>query len=571
MGTRYLVAFLWIAFLARGAFYCGLLPLWEGFDEWAHFAVVQNMATRNVWSVDRLDPVSLEVLESLRLAPKPWSVERDAAADSIFYDDFWRLPAPERLSIEARLRSLPAERSREFPDSGVRAYEAQQAPLDYWLLSLAYRPVAGLPLLTRVWLLRLVALALASFTVPLAFLLARRVFASDALAAGVTAIVVSMPGPMMLCSRIGNDGLAATLGTLCLVLMLECGDSKAPRWMAPLLGAAFGLALLTKAYFLALVPALLVYAAYALIRGRARRAAIAIRWLSAFSTAALVAGWWYWQTWRATGSLSGEQLEAAARRSASLSTILGMLGSIHWRVPVDFAFVTHVWVGNWSFLVVRSWMYHLLAWIAAAAAVGVLVRMVRSGPHRRSDILGLVLAYGAMLSALAYHLLMTFAATGKAATLGYYLYGMIAAEAVLATVGLATLVPRRAEAFVAPGLALLFAALDIYGTQFYLLPYYTGTIVHSAAGKLGTAHIGDLLRNAGLILERTAENKASALTPTSILLLWMLYLAATVAVVVCAFYSRQQTAVALPDIVDRAWQKSTPGGPRKPTTGRECR
>ena len=538
MGTRKLVAFLWIAFLARGVFYCSLLPLWEGFDEWAHFAVVQSMATRNAWSVDRQDPVSREVLESLRLAPRPWGESRDAAAYSLPQDDFWRLPASERLSIESRLRSLSPEWSRQYPASGVRAYEAQQAPLYYWLLSLAYRPMAGIPLLSRVWLLRLITLALASLTVPLTFVVARRVLASDALAIGVTALVVSMPGLMMLCCRIGNDGLALPLGTLCLLLMLECADSKAPRRIAPLLGAALGCALLTKAYFLALVPVLLVYAAYASIRSQEPRAAVARGWASALSIAALAAGWWYWLTWRATGSLSGEQLEAAAGRSAPLSAILGMVGSIHWRVPADFAFVTYIWVGNWSFLVVRSWMYHLLGWIAVAAAVGVVVRLVRPGPHRRSDLVGLALAFVAMLFALAYHMVMTFAATGHAATLAYYLYGVIAAEAVLATVGLAAILPRRCEAFVAPSLALLFAALDVYGTQFYLAPYYTGAIVHSAAGKLETAHIGDLLRNAGLILERTVENKASVLTSGSMLFVWALYLAATVAVVVCAFWFR---------------------------------
>jgi len=539
MGSRKLVAFLWIAFLARGVFYCSLLPLWEGFDEWAHFAVVQNMATRNARSVDRQDPVSREVLESLRLAPRPWGESRDAAAHSVPYDDFWRLPASDRLSIEARLRSLPPEWSRQVPASGVRAYEAQQAPLYYWLLSLAYRPMAGLPLLSRVWLLRLITLAFASFTVPLTFVLARRVLASDALAVGVTAIVVSMPGLMMLCCRIGNDGLAVPLGTLCLLLMLECADSKAPRRIAPLLGAALGCALLTKAYFLALLPALLIYAAYASIRSQAPRAAVARGWASAFSIAALVADWWYWLTWRATGSLSGEQLEAAAGRNAPLSAILGMVVSIHWRVPADFAFVTFIWVGNWSFLVVRGWMYHLLGWIAAAAAVGVVVRVVRPGPYRRSDLVGLVLVFVAMLSALAYHMVTTFAATGQAGTLGHYLYGVIAAEAVLAAAGLAAILPRRSEPFVAPGLALLFAALDVYGTQFYLAPYYTGMIVHSAAGKLETAHAGDLLRNAGLILERAAENKADMLTPGSMFSLWMLYFAATVAVVVCAFWFRR--------------------------------
>jgi 4-amino-4-deoxy-L-arabinose transferase-like glycosyltransferase len=536
--TRNIVAFLWIAFLVRGAFYCSLLPLWEGFDEWAHFGVVQNMATRGVWSPDRRDLVSREVLESLRLAPQPWGAHRDTIADGIPHDVFWRLPTPRRLSLEARLRSLPAEWSRQYPDSGVHVYEAQQAPLYYWLLSLVYRLVSALQLLSRVWLLRLVTLAFASFTVPLTFLLARRVCGGDALAVGVTAIVVSMPAFTMICCRIGNDALAAALGSLCLLLALECGDSHAPRAVAALFGAAFGLALLTKAYFLALLPALLVYAAYTSIRSRGRRAAVAIRWACAFAIAASISAWWYWQTWRATGSFSGEQIEAAGLHHTILPAIPGMLRSIQWRVAADLAFTTHVWVGNWSFLVVRSWMYHLVGWVAAAAALGVLIRMVRPGPPRRPDLLGLVLAYLAMLFALAFHAVTTFAAMGTGATLSYYLYGVVAAEAVLATVGLAAIVPRRCAAFVAPCLALLFAALDVYGAQFYLVPYYTGMIVHSEAGKLETAHIGNLLGNTGRIFGRAAENKAGVLVPGSMIFLWMLYLVATVAVVVCAFRFR---------------------------------
>jgi 4-amino-4-deoxy-L-arabinose transferase-like glycosyltransferase len=538
LATRWrLVALLWVAFLVRGAFYSSVLPLWEGFDEWAHFAVAQHMATRGVWHADRKDPVSPEVLESLRLAPEPWDLRQ---AGRLPHDEFWRLPEERRLSLEASLRSLAPQWSRPVPEGGPRVYEAQQAPLYYWLLSLVYRMVAGFQLLDRVWLLRLVTVAIASFTVPLTFLLARRVSVSDTLAAGAAAVVVLMPGLMMLCCRIGNEALAATLGALCLLLMLECGDANAPRGRVALFGAAFGLALLTKATFLALVPAVLVYAAYTAIRSPGRRAAVALRWAGALSIAALMAGWWYWQTWRATGSFSGEQNEAAALHGTALPAMLEMLRSIHWRVAADFAFVTHVWVGNWSFLVVRAWMYHLLGWVALAAALGVLVRLFRPGPLRRSDVVGLALAYLATLAALAYHVLMTFAATGQGATLGYYLDGVIAAEAVLLVVGLAALLPRRGEAFVGPGLALLFAALDVYGMHFYLIPYYTGMIAHSPAGKLETAHIGTLLGNAARILGRMTENKAGALVPASMLLLWMLYLAATVSVVI---YSRQKTAV----------------------------
>ena len=43
-GLRRTLVFVWLCFLARGVFYCVSLPLWEGFDEYAHFARVQHVA-----------------------------------------------------------------------------------------------------------------------------------------------------------------------------------------------------------------------------------------------------------------------------------------------------------------------------------------------------------------------------------------------------------------------------------------------------------------------------------------------------------------------------------------------
>ena len=53
--------------------YSSLLPLWEGFDEWAHYAAVQNKAAK----------VSREVQASLDLAPMHWQ------ATGIKHDDYW--------------------------------------------------------------------------------------------------------------------------------------------------------------------------------------------------------------------------------------------------------------------------------------------------------------------------------------------------------------------------------------------------------------------------------------------------------------------------------------------------
>ena len=68
------LACIWILFLVRGLFYVSFVPLWEGFDEWAHYAVLQNIATSGHLLIGTADPVSREVQASLQLAPLPWQV-----------------------------------------------------------------------------------------------------------------------------------------------------------------------------------------------------------------------------------------------------------------------------------------------------------------------------------------------------------------------------------------------------------------------------------------------------------------------------------------------------------------
>src|ERR1051326_6735464 len=71
MQHQFLIFVLWLCFLIRGVFYCSVLPLWDGFDEWAHFAVADYMsATRNAL-VDRDMRVSKEINLSLQLVPLP--------------------------------------------------------------------------------------------------------------------------------------------------------------------------------------------------------------------------------------------------------------------------------------------------------------------------------------------------------------------------------------------------------------------------------------------------------------------------------------------------------------------
>src|ERR1700733_7315204 len=82
---------LWLCFVVRGVFYSSVLPLWEGFDEWAHFAVAQNMAISGRAVIDRHAAVSQEVNTSLQLVPLPRGMTR-IVSPSVTRDAYWQLP-----------------------------------------------------------------------------------------------------------------------------------------------------------------------------------------------------------------------------------------------------------------------------------------------------------------------------------------------------------------------------------------------------------------------------------------------------------------------------------------------
>src|SRR5262249_9868531 len=213
--ARRWLGFLWLIFLLRGLFYVSFVPLWEGFDEWSHYAVAQNMATSGRLLIGANDPVSREVQASLDLAPMHWQFA------GLKHDGYWRLPEAERGERGRKLQSLPPQWQREPAKNGEHAYEAQQAPLYYWLLAPAYRLTAGLPLPARVWLLRLLSLLAASWVIPVSFLAARKVFADDRRALGVAALIAAFPELMMTVCHIGNDCLAVAMGSLFLLALLE--------------------------------------------------------------------------------------------------------------------------------------------------------------------------------------------------------------------------------------------------------------------------------------------------------------------------------------------------------------
>ena len=149
------------------------LPFWEGYDEWAHFAFVQYVVSHGGLPDPINSRVSREVQESMRVLPLPWP---RAPKEGLTHDEYWKLAPEQRASLQSRLRGAAARVGKPARDRAGPIYEGQHPPLYYWLMSPFLRLAGGASLPERVMLLRWLSVLIASFVVPLGFLIARRIF-----------------------------------------------------------------------------------------------------------------------------------------------------------------------------------------------------------------------------------------------------------------------------------------------------------------------------------------------------------------------------------------------------------
>lgn len=490
------IAVLWACCAARLLFYASMLPLWEGFDEWAHFAVVRATA-RGALIAGSGTRIARDIQASLETAPLPWA-QRNLPPPSLTHDDFWRLSESARAARLAVFRSIPPAWANQ--PGALPAYETQQPPLYYWLMAPAMAAMRGWSLADQVMVLRWIGALLASLTIPLVYAIGCRALESEPLGLAAAAIVGLMPGFAIDVARVGNDGVAVLLYAALIRLGLEWIDRRrGALWI----GIVLGLGLLAKAYFLTAIPA--VAALVLLRRGRC--------WGLA---AAGIGAWWYARNLAVHGSLSG-LMESAM--PASGAGMWRRVFEISWPRAIDSALFAHIYTGGWSMLTVRGWMYHVFYAAAAIAAIG-LLRVLR-----RPAILWLLAIYLAYWAGALYDILLLFVTRGVATSMGYYLYSVVAAEAPLALAGFG-----RCAAAV---FAALFAALDLYTVHAVAIPYYTGMIRHKAGNALAAVHAGDYgALGFGGIAGRL-ELFHGSLTPHAMLvLLWIAYLAATVILLV---------------------------------------
>ena len=537
--TKRLLLLLWAAFIIRGLWYSAAMPIWEGYDEPYHFAYLQHLAAGGLSPGTAV--VSLEVQHSLHLLPLAWELYlQHPPPPLITYDSFWQLPATDRELLISGIRRLSPGEGNEPATEGIPNYEFQQMPLYYWFFSIPMGLMGRTSLLSRVIALRILSVLLASIAVPLAFKVARQVLGEEGKALGVTALLVLLPELMVNLARVGNESLALVLMTLALVYALKTVEQP-ERWSAWIaLGLALGLGLLTKAYFLVTLPALVLIALYLIWTSlsshgwKRQTIRVTLRACAAVGIILAVAGRWYWHVHVRTGSWSG-QADDAALHNIALAQKLIAIPSVNWKSGAISILLSHIWFGGWSFLRLPVGWYLLAAVPIAVGVSGVGVRWMReragAGPDsQRPQILVLGALYLCFWVGLAYHVLITFMNTGVSASTGWYLYCLVVAELVLLVWGLEAFFQTK---FLLLALCLEVAVMDLYGMHALMLPYYVGLSAHM--GKQVPTALASTLSHLPTVFARLAINKPDWLSTPVLVILWFLYLGATVGgLLICA-------------------------------------
>jgi len=503
------IALILAAFFALGIAYDVATPLFEKPDEIWHYPYVkyladgQGLPTRDLTQAQPLmrQESTQPPLYYVTAALATFWIEDDDWQDLVWLNPFWGYNAPGTVN-DNKNRVFHTDRER-FPYRGA---------------VLAVRTA------------RLVSVIWGAITVLATYLIALELFPKRRpFAAGAAALVAFNPQFIFISSAVSNDSAVSALCTLALWLMLRLVRRGVSTRRLVWLGLTVGLALITKASALALLPVAVVAIAITAwskgsgwtspSRSQSLTADCQIRRQPAgsddpaganrdvlflkgciivFCVAAIVAGWWYVLNWQLHGDPLGlwvhQEIVGPGRPALTLAEW------IHEFSQMELSF----WAAfGWGNVHAHPWIYTVLRVAVRLGALGLLIliirnkakltdvslRVKRSNPQLsrglfrrfapRNDTwpgLALLMLWSLLVfAALLRWLQWVFAPSGR------HLFPAISSVAILLLLGLLQLVPRRLRGQATALLAGAMLVFAIICPLAYIAPAYAKPPVLSEA------------------------------------------------------------------------------------------
>lgn len=502
--------------ILNSVLYVSLLPLWDGFDEPFHYAYVQALSHGCGLPVLGRTTIFEEIWQSLAIAPGSYAVKKNLPVVTTFQQWFNLEPA-DRARLRGQLESLRP--GTGCASVGPLNYEAQQAPLAYALLAVPDYLLMRLPLLDRVWWLRLLCAIAASVATALAaFRLARQLKLREEFAAAAVFVVLSWQMFYAAAAHVANDWLAIPLAVLLVSAAIEAWERPGFRTAAAL-ALTLGAGLLTKAYFLSFVPLAVGLVAWLLCKRR-------LRWVGAAGFATLLlatAGPWYARNLALYGNLSGMQITV---QHGSFRELAYAAMHLPWGSLVLPTARGSLWTGNNSFTAFSAITIGVMLAAIAAAAILYVVGARRNSPSAAERVA--LAALSCFVAGLAFSAAATFCCStgGPVVIFPWYVQPLVPILICVLFLGLARArLPGRIVGIAFMGLwAYVISATYVAK----LIPFYSGYTGRAEVVRIIRWYLGSFaalrealentaMRGPGLLFGLTAAVVACAVTLAAVL------------------------------------------------------
>lgn len=416
----FLPLYILILFLI-GLGYLAILPVFEGFDETAHYSSIRQIADTGTIPIYGASYLDQEV--SGYQGPFPYGSLAPPFDEGMTYSKFF--VQPQLLEHYLQAYRQPSETS--FRPSQVQNWQAQHPPLYYVLLAPLEKVLEKFSFVTRIFLLRLASFLLALAGVVLGLLACinpNKPLRDDPAVVGFVLYPLVLPMFFPEFTRIGNDSLCLFLVGVVAFLLSKWLKDENDKKLSLAIGVVLGLGLITKAFFLPISVALGVFLLVRIYRDKNQPVTRFKRWrnlIVILLPAILIGGGWYVYKFMVFGTLIG------SADSIHLANQGGMLANLKQNFSLyavvrglAVTLVSYSWGGTWSLARLPS-LLHIPLLLLAAWGFGAFVMRVKRLPF--TDLAWLpVILFCAFGSGFFYHVILSVAINGNGNTPGWYLH-----------------------------------------------------------------------------------------------------------------------------------------------------
>ena len=372
--NRVYVYFGLILFLI-GIFNFSITPVFEGFDENAHFSSIRQVFYYK--EIPLKDNSYIDQSIEDYKGPQAYSSGNPPYDSFRTYKNFF---SNEYLYSNYESNYRADAFSSNFYPSLIKNWESQHPPLYYLLMAPALTMLSNHSLVPQIFFLRLISYSLALLGIFFGMLAVLRRASlgiestKDSLAMIVGFIIYPLALPMFFpeFSRIGNDSLCLFLVGLLAYFLGKTKLDEINKIDSISIGIILGLGLLTKALFIPIAGAIALYFLLNVIQKFKRGDHdLLIKTTLLFSVALFIGSSWYLYNFMTTGNFIGSNISTQLSQQGGFwANIFNTFNFVTFIRGLATTLVTFIWGGTWSLAHLPYFLYlpsiALILWLLFA-------------------------------------------------------------------------------------------------------------------------------------------------------------------------------------------------------------